>query len=56
MKEKIEVTMEGIPIPQEKKVKLLGVNLDGYLSWNVESDSLRSKCEKAALSGSWQKK
>lgn len=49
IKEKIEVNMGGILIPQEKTVKLLRVNLDGYLSWNVDIDSLRSKCVKAAL-------
>ena len=49
MKKELRVNMGGTPIPQEKSVKLLGVNLDGYLSWNVEIDSLKAKSEGAAL-------
>ena len=49
MKGKLEVTLEGIKIPQEKSVKLLGVTLDGYLSWSTEIDKIKAKSENAAL-------
>ena len=49
MKGKMEVSLEGIKIPQEKSVKLLGVTLDGYLSWSTEIDKIKAKSENAAL-------
>ena len=49
MKSKLKLTLDGSKIPQEKSVKLLGVTLDGYLSWSVEIDKIKAKSENAAL-------
>ena len=49
MKGRLEVTLEGTKIPQEKSVKLLGVTLDGYLSWSAEIDKIKAKSENTAL-------